>query len=305
MRDFICPQLLTPSRHLPHGDDWRYELKYDGYRGQLHLNGHGARIFTRTGLDWTARFAKLATALEGWAFSGLCLDGEIVAFDEENRPNYTTLCSRLDGNGDLHFMAFDVLAVHGQSTLHLSLNDRRTILEEVCHDAPPVLRLVPQSNDGTALLDFARANAWEGVVAKRVDSTYGAGQRLPTWRKIKCLVRQEFIVLGWRPDMRTGELRSLVIGTLDAGRLTCRGSVGTGFTKAQRLELADELRALGLGEALQDGGRTPPFLPVSPHLVAEIQFQEFSNHGIVRQPTFLGLRSDKPIAEICCEVPRH
>ena len=290
MSDFIPPQLLSTGTLPLLGDDWRYELKYDGWRAQVHVTESGVRIFTRSGLDWTDRFPQLASDIASRIDIACILDGEICALDAAGRPNFTRLCGLIPGHGELDFFAYDLLAMANRSTLNQPLSERRRDLHAILPDGAPRLHMVNQSTDPAALLGLVLSAGWEGIVAKRLTAPYRSGERTPEWIKLKCKRRQEFVVAGWRPDPLTGALKSLVLATFEAGQLTLRGAVGTGFTQLQRRELPRQFRPSRNPPSAVAG---PPYIPLVPELVAEVEYHELSDHGILRQPTFLGLRNDK------------
>lgn len=298
MTGFVEPQLLTPARQLPTGPNWRYELKYDGYRAQIHVTADEVQIFTRSGLDWTHRFPQLARELAAAIRVPCILDGEIYATDGAGRPDFTLLCSKLNGTGSVRFAAFDLLEFDGGSTMNLPLSVRRNRLAPILSCSQAV-HLVEQTTDPDLLLAFARQHSWEGVVAKTDVSRYHPGLRSPTWRKLKLKRRQEFVVAGWRPCPATGSVKSLVLATIEGGRLILRGSVGTGFTVKERQALTSRF-VVDLKPPSRGIG--PAFIPLRPTLVVEIEYLELSAHGIVRQPTFLGLTADKAPADVKLEA---
>jgi DNA ligase D-like protein (predicted ligase) len=300
MADFIAPQLLVATESAPEGNDWCYELKYDGYRAQVHVTARGIKIFTRNGLDWTDRFPHLARELAAVIHVPCVLDGEVYAPDASGRPSFTTLCNHLNGAGRVHFVAFDILEINGTSTLSLPLGLRRQRLTAAVPVSSSIVHLVPQSAESVELCAFARRHGWEGIVAKAVSGVYRPGFRSKDWLKLKLKQRQEFVIAGWRPDPKTGAIKSLVLATVDGGKLTLRGSVGTGFTLDQRRKLPSRFTPVRSRSNVP--GR-PGFIPLEPELIAEIEYLELSGHGIVRQPTFLGLRADKAAADVGLELP--
>lgn len=301
MTDFIAPQLLVATNSAPHGDDWRYELKYDGWRAQIHITVEGVRILTRSGIDWTDRFPQLARDIAASVDRPCILDGEVCALDTDGRPNFTKLCGQVPAKEKLDFFAFDLIATGSDLLTDLPLSERRTKLTAIVPQDGSALHLVEQFDRSDDALRFVRSNGWEGIVAKRLSSSYHPAQRTSDWLKLKCKQRQEFVIAGWRPDPQTGAIKSLVLATIDDGELTLRGSVGTGFTIAQRRDLPSRFTPSYSRSRL--AGRSG-FIPLEPELVAEIEYLELSGHGIVRQPTFLGLRSDKAAADVSLDVPK-
>lgn len=296
---FISPQLLSASEVPQAKAGWLYELKYDGYRAQIHVGRDEVRIFTRSGLDWTHRFRTLAGKIRKTIAVPCILDGEVFAADRSGRPNFTRLCNNLDGNGELQFAAFDVLALAGVDTKTSPLRIRRQHLTSAVPTSSEAVHIVTQTTDPQPLLHFARTHSWEGIVAKAADSLYLPGTRSPQWRKYKCKRRQEFVIVGWRPDNISGALKSLVLATYEQGKLTLRGSVGTGFSHGQRRTMPKIFRPAC--DPHFDRIRSD-FVQVEPGHVAEIEYLELSEYGIVRQPNFLGLRSDKTAMEVSLEA---
>lgn len=299
MSDFIPPQFLSAGKLPSSGDDWRYELKYDGWRAQVHVTANGVSIFTRSGLDWTDRFPQLASDIARTVNVPCILDGEICALDKAGRPNFTKLCGLIQGKGELDFFGFDLLALGSRSTIHEPLSRRRHLVGEILSTGSPRVHLVGQFADPDALLCIVQSTGWEGIVAKRLTSPYRPGERTPEWVKLKCKRRQEFVVIGWRSDPLKGTLKSLVLGTFDSGHLTVRGSVGTGFTELQRRDLPRQFKPTHDPPSAHFG---PTYTRVIPELVAEVEYLELSDHGILRQPTFLGFRHDKSPLSVVLEA---
>ncbi len=300
MSGFIAPQLLLATTSAPHGDDWCYELKYDGWRAQIHVTADGVRIFTRSGIDWTDRFPRLASQIAASIDQPCILDGEVCALDASGRPDFTRLCGQVPAKGTLDFFAFDLIGTGSDLLTDLPFRERRARLKAMVTRGPDALHLVDQFDQPDDVLRFARSNGWEGIVAKRLSSPYRSAQRTSDWLKLKCKQRQEFLIAGWRPDPQTGAIKSLVLATIDDGELTLRGSVGTGFTHAQRRELPSRFTPSHSRSSSSDWSG---FIPLEPELIAEIEYLELSGHGIVRQPTFLGLRCDKAPGDVGLDQP--
>lgn len=300
MHEFTPCQLATSARELPSGPNFIFEPKFDGYRCQLLLRDGKLRLFTRNGLDWTERLGR--SLPENVSETHDCaLDGEICALDQNGRPDFGLLCKALsDRRVPLTYFAFDLLARSGESVTAIPLHARKKHLAEVV----PALgiesvKLVAHTADGNALAKVLKSSRWEGVMAKDRNSPYEPGVRSPAWRKLKFTRRQEFIVAGWRPDKKTGAVKSIVLSTMDNGALTLRGSVGTGFSVRRRRELADlfsEPSPLGVPSSQRPMKGDIRFLP--PKLVAEVEFLEFSSSGCVRGASFIGLREDKAAKDV-------
>ena len=307
----VGPQLATLAAAAPEpAQDWLYELKFDGYRILGRIEGKEARLLTRNGKDWTHKLPHLAQALKALPVDGTWLDGEVVALGPQGRPDFQTLQNAFDGTaepGKLAYCVFDLLFADGVDLRSQPLEARRARLEKLLEaNTSPLLQLsqtLPAKRD---LLAWACKQGFEGVIGKRKGSPYTAG-RTGDWIKLKCGLRQEFVVGGYTPPKGSRTvLGSLLLGFYDEeGRLHYAGNVGTGFT-------VDTLRALE-GALVSRRSTSSPFAPgsrpptqavwVRPELVAEVAFAEWTQGHRIRQGVFKGLRSDKPAGDIRREQP--
>jgi len=306
MPPFRKPQLATLVDHVPSGANWMHEIKYDGYRTLLAVGGGRAKAFTRTGLDWSDRFApivKVATELEGSAL----IDGEVVALDKDGRPSFQALQASLkEGSGDLAYFAFDLLTLDGEDLTALPNLDRKERLKGLLVDAPQAIRFSDHVlGNGEKLFDSLCKQGLEGVVSKRIDAPYRVDKRTQTWLKVKCLHRQELVIVGWTPSDKGRGFRALLLGLHENGQLRYAGKVGTGFG----MKLIDELMA-----QMQPLERKTPTVDapraavrgahwITPKLVAEIAFTEWTDEGVLRHPSFIALREDKSEKDVVREVP--
>ncbi len=305
---FRPPELATLVSEPPDGRDWLHELKYDGYRALVAADGAEVRCYTRNGLDWTDRFRPVARAFATLGLSGALVDGEIVAFAPDGRTDFSTLQAALKEGGPIAFFAFDLLAEAGEDLSAKPLVERkerlRALLEGIPKEAP-IHYSEHVRGEGQAVLGRLCAAGHEGIVSKKAEAPY-RGQRTRSWLKTKCTRRQEFVIGGWMPSDKRQAFRSLIVGTWQDGRLVYAGRVGTGFN-------ADDLEALGRKLADRAEPRSPfAEVPreirrsarwVRPELVAEIAYTEFTGDGILRHPSFQGLREDKPPREVVLEKP--
>ncbi|MGI8879649.1 MAG: non-homologous end-joining DNA ligase [Jatrophihabitans sp.] len=307
----VSPMLATRGtvpRARP--QEWAYELKWDGVRTICYIDGERLRLQSRTGRDVTESYpdlAELAASLHGLP---AVLDGEIVAFDDNGRPSFGRLQRRMNvrdaeqirlatAEVAVHLLVFDVLWLDGTAAMPLPYAARRELLESLSIDKtrasiPPVF-----TGDPDAALDFSHQHGLEGVVAKRLDSSYLPGRRSPDWVKTKHLRAQEVVLGGWRPgEGSRSRLGALLMGIPDGeGALTFIGRVGTGLTEPAIDDLLSRFApAVSIGnpfgsslpESEMRGARF-----IRPDLVAEVQFMEWTLDGRLRFPVWRGLRPDK------------
>ena len=305
---FVPPQLATLADSVPAGKTWLFELKYDGYRAIATLGGGNVRLYTRNGNDWTDTFARLVPAFEKLKARSAVVDGEICAFDESGGTSFTVLKQHLSEGGPLVFFAFDLLALDGKDFRAKPLTARKTALEALIGKRPrhDPLQVSPTiAGKGQEVFDAICKAGHEGIIAKDGAAKY-VSARTRSWLKIKCTRRQEFIIVGWSPsNKRRGSFASLLLATEEGGRLVYRGRVGTGFNEALRDDLDAQLASRARKTAPFSGvpaeiGRGARW--VRPDLVAEIAYAELTADGILRHPSFIGLREDKPAKGIALET---
>ncbi|MFT4066830.1 DNA ligase D [Paraburkholderia sp.] len=323
------PQLATLVNAAPPGDDWLYEIKFDGYRVLTRID-HAAqaksarstkstrsgavRLLTRAGNDWTAKFSKQVQAFARLDVQSAWLDGEAVVLDERGVPDFQALQNAFDENRpqDIVIYLFDIPFLNGYDLRGVPLEQRRAILRALLEGVDDhVLRF---SNDfafgADELLKSACDMALEGIIGKRRDSGYVSG-RSSSWIKLKCRRRQEFVIGGYsEPSGSRAAFGALLLGVYDgAGRLQYAGRVGTGFDAALLRSVKKALdahasRRMPFASAPRERSRTPVHW-VEPALVAECNFAEWTSDGIVRQASFVSLRDDKPARQIVRETARQ
>ncbi|MBX3530878.1 MAG: DNA ligase D [Rhizobiaceae bacterium] len=305
MPRFRAPQLATLVDKAPQGAEWLSELKYDGYRALIAVGGGKAKVFTRSGLDWTDKFARIAEAAASLPTGGTLIDGEIVAFDRAGRTDFSTLQAAIKGGRDMSCFVFDMIVEDGKDISKLPLVERKARLEVLIGEGKGPL-IYSQHIEGRAadVLERLCSAGHEGIVAKRADAPYRSG-RTRSWLKVKCTRRQEFVIGGWsRTDKKNRPLASVLIGVMEKGKLVYKGRVGS-FE-------GDTLGGLA-ARLFQRERNSSPFtgLPaearrdavfVRPDLVAEIDFAEFTADGVVRHGVFKGLRGDKAAKDVVLET---
>jgi bifunctional non-homologous end joining protein LigD len=303
------PMLATLASELPKGKDWRYEVKWDGYRALAYVGGGECELVSRNANLLTSRFPEVAKAVpRALRTPSAVLDGEVCALDDEGRPSFSAM---QQGTGRVVFYVFDLLEVDGDPLVDCTLAFRQSRLAELLDRRNQTVRLSESFDDGEALLEAARAQGLEGVMAKQSNSKYFEGKRTRYWLKVKTHGRQEFVVAGYtRGEGRRAEsFGSLVLAVNEGGDLRYVGNVGTGFDANEIQRLLKLLQPL---ERKEPPFAVVPRMPrvrkgdvvwVEPKLVAEVEFSEWTHDGRVRQPSYKGLRDDKGPAEVRREQP--
>ncbi len=304
----LSPQLATlAAGSLPAGD-WVFEVKYDGYRILARFDHGRVRLFTRAGHDWTDRMSKLAKELETLELKSGWLDGEIVVMGPQGTPDFNALQKAFDtrSSADIVYFVFDVPFLDGMDLREVELGHRRELLRSLLrsHDGGIVRYSADVEAAPTAVLEAACRLHLEGVIAKRLDSTYSS-RRSETWLKLKCKQRQEFVIAGYTDRTNgPGQVGSLLLGVYgEKDELISVGSVGTGWDATEAAALKDRLQKLEAKEVPFAAGASKPGRWsrrvagsehwVQPKLVAEVEFAEWTPDGQIRHASFVSLRSDK------------
>jgi bifunctional non-homologous end joining protein LigD len=306
---FREPQKATLVDTVPAGSAWLHEMKYDGYRCLLSIGGGDAKVFTRSGLDWSDKFPEIADAARAMEAGSALLDGEIVKLDDQGNTGFSALQQAIgEGGRGLTLFLFDALEIDGEDLAPLPNIERKARLASLLGEGrPPVIVYAEHIiGQGEKLFEAMCEAGQEGIISKKADAPY-RGARTRTWLKVKCTRRQEFVIAGWTPSTtKTRSLRSLLLAVNDGGKLRYAGKVGTGFSVKVEQKL---LNQLGRREVKQPPVSVPRAeargaLWVKPDLVAEVAFAEFTSEGVVRHASFLGLRGDKPAAAVVEEKPQ-
>jgi bifunctional non-homologous end joining protein LigD len=319
MPERIEPMNAALAKAIPrNAESYGFEFKWDGIRALALCSGGRVKLQSRSLADITARYPELREMSEAIGSRELVLDGEIIAVGEGGRPSFERLQGRMGLTAEAEirrkmreipvgYVIFDLLYRDGHSTMPLAYVERRRLLEELklkgrFWQTPP-----STPGDGEATLAASVKLGLEGVMAKRLDSTYQPGQRSDAWLKIKNHQGQELVIGGWLPGQgsRSGRVGALLVGYYDGPRLVYAGKVGTGFTE----KMLDRLQALleplrRAGSPFVEGSVLPKgAIFVEPKLVAEFEFSEWTRSGHLRQPSFKGLREDKDARRVVRESP--
>ena len=301
------PMLATQAESVPTGADWRYEVKFDGYRALAYVRGAECRLVSRNGNDLTQRFEPVAKAIVSATKSpNAVLDGEVCRIDENGRTSFSEL---QQGGGALVYYAFDLLEVDGEPLIGAPLHERKQRLRALLDGRNRTVSFSEDFDDGDALFRVAQERGLEGVVAKRADSVYRPGKRTRDWLKIKATNSDEFVIVGYTrgSGRREETFGSLVLAANEDGELRYVGNVGTGFNDAEIDRLLRRLEPLHRDSTpLAEVPKLPRVRKgdvqwVEPQLVAQVRYGEWTHDRHLRHPSYLGLRDDKAPAEVVRE----
>ncbi|MWV28863.1 DNA ligase D [Aurantiacibacter rhizosphaerae] len=310
---FRKPQLATLVDDVPTGNGWMHEIKFDGYRAMIAVSGDKVRVYTRSGKDWTEKFAPLVDAIAAMDLPACLIDGEIIAYDAKGNPDFSTLQQVLKrGHGSqsksdkLAFHAFDLLELARDDLAKVTNIERKERLEALLANAEPPVHLADHViGAGEKLFDAMCSAGQEGIISKKMDAPY-RHSRSKSWVKVKCTRRQEFVIVGLKDSSAKGRpFASLLMAQHEGDELVYKGRVGTGFTEEEMDSLAAKMRRLERKtapvEVTKADARGVTWL--TPKLVAEVGFAEFTADGNIRHGSYLGLRADKPASAVKPEKP--
>jgi bifunctional non-homologous end joining protein LigD len=307
--DLVDAQLATSTKSPPTGASWVHEIKYDGYRMLCRIVDGDVRMMSRSAKDWTADFPSVTRSLARLPVESAWLDGEVVVVDAEGRSDFQALQNALSGtNGTaLTYVAFDLLYLDGFDLRGVALAERKRILKQLASAAPANIKYSEHfSAPGDAFLANVRALGLEGMVSKRADLRYQPG-RGAAWRKVKCERSQEMVIGGFTdPEGSRQGFGALMLGVYETdGRLAYAGKVGTGFNEQSLASLHAALEKLVQKASPfhnpPTGAEARRAHFVTPVLVADVAFTEWTADGTLRHPKFLRLRTDKPAAAVVRE----
>jgi bifunctional non-homologous end joining protein LigD len=288
MPGFIKPQLATLRAKAPKGDQWLHEIKFDGYRVQIHLNKGKRKVYTRNGLDWTKRFSVIAGALDipGQAI----IDGEVVVV-HDGRTNFSELQAELAaGNQDrLTFYAFDLLWRDGDLRRLPQIERKQALLDLLGENGieAPIVFSEHLTGDGQEMFQHAAKLGWEGIVSKNTQAPYRS-DRNEAWLKIKTVQKGSFPVIGFVKDP-TG-VAALYLGKREGKNLVYMGKVGTGWSRTVSSQIRKQLDTVVSPKSkLTKPVNKPKAVWVEPSFTAEVEYRDITSEGLLRQSSFKGL----------------
>jgi bifunctional non-homologous end joining protein LigD len=303
-----------PVEKVPAGDIWTYELKLDGYRLEAVKASGKVALFSRRGTDLTRRFPYVATALASLP-DDTVIDGEVVALDEEGKPNFNLLQNFRSAESYIIFYAFDIMIHDGRDVRQLPLSKRRTILSTTIKPGDQVGLSQVSNRTAEEMIQFVRSHGLEGVVAKRADSVYQSGLRTGLWKKTRINLSQEFVIGGYIPSHLGVD--SIVVGFYKGKDLYYAARVRAGFVPATRRQVFDTIKHLKTAKCPfvnlpeKEPGRwgegftaekMKEAVWLRPEAVAQIEFLEWTGANHLRHTKFVGLRDDKDPRKVVRET---
>jgi bifunctional non-homologous end joining protein LigD len=315
--EFVPPMQAKLVRDLPQGDDWIYEIKWDGYRIEALKHGDEVRLISRNEKNHTAAFPQIRDAVAGINAHTAVLDGEIVALDDRGRPSFEMLQHRtaLASHNRLVYFAFDLLNLNGKDLCNLPLDVRKKELAKLVAGARVQLS-ADLEGDPAVIIEAIKGVDLEGLVAKRCDSRYEPANRSGAWVKVQFKRQQEFVIGGYKPDGNS--FSSIAAGYYDNGKLMFAGKVRAGFNPYSRRELLNLMQPLKTshcGFADLPSGKTSHWGEgmtaeqmaemqwLKPKLVCQVRFTEWTRDAHLRHADYLGLRTDKKPEDVVREHP--
>ena len=296
----LKPMLAGVTAEAFDDENWQFELKWDGYRALSYLNGSNVELRSRNNLSFDKKYKEITVALQQWNMHAV-IDGEIVVLNEEGHPDFEALQKWiLAPNGNLVYFVFDVIWLDGYDLMQQPLGERREILKAIMPDCSIIRYSDSIDHTGIDFFQIAKKNALEGIIAKKKDSVYTPGYRTKWWLKIKIEARHEAVVCGYTKNRDSDRLfSSLVLGVQDEGKVKFIGQVGTGFNQISQKEIFTKLTPLVITDCPFD--KVPktgvPTVWVKPYYICEVKYTELTAEGLMRHPSFQGLRPDKFITD--------
>ena len=311
----VKPMLATLVDSPFEEKGWQYEIKWDGYRAIAFMNKGKVDLKSRNNKPMGDKFYPILKALKEWNVNAI-VDGEIVVINNKGISNFGSLQNwRSEADGELHYYIFDILWLDGKNLQVLPLNQRKIILETLIPENSLIRYSQSFEKSGIEFFEAAKKIGLEGIVAKKSDSLYSQGLRTKDWLKIKANKRQEMVIGGYTKNEETSkEFSSLLVGVFKGKQLYYTGKVGTGFTDRQQKEMLEKFKKLVVKKSpfvdIPDINKPSRFRPHPPHaraiwlkpeLVCEVSYAEMTMDGVMRHPSFGGMRIDKKAKEVVKE----
>ncbi|OSZ77020.1 DNA ligase D [Chitinophagaceae bacterium IBVUCB2] len=311
----LNPMLATLVENAPDEKGWLYEIKWDGYRAIALLNKGKVNLFSRNNKSFNQKFYPVTKALSEFKMNAI-LDGEVVVLNDKGVANFGALQNwRSEEDGELIYYVFDITWLEGYDLKALPLSQRRKILQDNLPANHSIRLSETFETTATEFLSVASKMGMEGIIAKRADSIYNEGERSANWLKIKLNKRHEVVIGGFTQNEDSSKpFSSLLVGVYDRGKLHYTGKIGTGFSMRTQRDILSKMKELVVSKVpfseLPDVNKPSRFRPtppkakvtwVKPQLVCEVSYTEITNDGVMRHPSFEGLRTDKKAKEVVKE----
>jgi bifunctional non-homologous end joining protein LigD len=311
----LTPMLATLTDKPFDNEGWIYEVKWDGYRALGFVHEGEVELKSRNDKSFNDKFYPVFDALKKWNID-VIVDGEIVVADEQGISSFGDLQNwRSEADGELLFMLFDILWLDGRDLTSLPLHERREILAQIVPEESIIRVSDTFEIAGTEFFDAASQMGLEGMIAKRRDSVYTPGKRSDEWLKIKVNQRQEAVIGGYTNNEGSSKpFSALLVGVYENGKLVYTGKIGTGFKQSQQKEMLEQFKPLVRKDppftTTPDINKPSRFRPnppqatatwLEPTLVCEVSFTEMTSDGVMRHPSFEGMRIDKPAEKVVME----
>jgi len=315
---FLEPMKALLVKELPKGSQWTYEIKFDGVRALVLRSKRALNLRSRTDKDLGGKYPSILQALQALPADQVVLDGEVVAVDSQGRSAFQLLQSYQTATGrkpGLFYYVFDILNLNGRDLTRLPLWQRKQIAEKLVSGLRPHVRFSAGIDaDSTRVMREMKKRGLEGLVAKLKDSPYQPGQRTGAWTKFKWTQEQEFVIGGYtEPKGAREHFGAILVGYYQGQRLLFAAKVGTGFDQKSLATLFEQFQPIvrdscPFANLPEEEGMTTAQMRhctwLQPKLVGQVRFSEWTRDGHLRQPAFLGLRDDKPPAEVTREIPK-
>lgn len=300
----ISAQLATLTDKIPKGEDWLFEIKYDGYRIISYFENDKAKLLTRNNQDYTKKFENIEKSLRELEQDNFVVDGEVVVFDVNGKSDFTSLQTHIkQKKNDFYYVLFDLLALNGEDLREQPLIKRKEKLERLLVKAPKNLIYSTHVIDnGEQCFKLAKEKDLEGIIAKKVNAPY-TQKRTTDWLKIKCVKVQEFVIGGFTTNEKNEYISAILLGYYKDNKLIFVGKVGTGLTEQQKRELNKEFKKnIAKNSHFETNIKEQNVTWLKPKLVAQIKYTELTKDKLLRHPSFIGLRQDKEPKDVKLEI---